>query len=173
MAIILITHDLGVVAAMADEVAVMYAGSIVELGPVAQIFDPPAHPYTRALLRSVPCLGKEELVPVEGQPPSLLNLPAHCAFFPRCPQAGTGASFNFGKYSNPRLDSLADKLKTTFNVQERNAIAKEDQQVVLNDAAFAFLVYPKSLLAVSNKVEGIESSPPEFYLLNPDVTVRP
>ncbi|MDK2888637.1 MAG: peptide/nickel transport system ATP-binding protein [Thermoanaerobacter sp.] len=88
MAIILITHDLGVVAAMADEVAVMYTGSIVERGPVAQIFDRPAHPYTRALLRSVPRLGREELVPVKGQPPSLLNLPAHCAFLPRCPQAG-------------------------------------------------------------------------------------
>ncbi|NPV28095.1 MAG: ABC transporter ATP-binding protein [Firmicutes bacterium] len=88
MAIILITHDLGVVAAMADEVAVMYAGSIVERGPVAEVFDRPAHPYTRALLRSVPRLDREELVPVEGQPPSLLNLPAHCAFLPRCPQAG-------------------------------------------------------------------------------------
>jgi len=88
MAIILITHDLGVVAAMADEVAVMYAGSIVEHGPVAQMFDRSAHPYTRALLRSVPRLSREELVPVEGQPPTLLNLPAHCAFLPRCPQAG-------------------------------------------------------------------------------------
>jgi len=88
MAIILITHDLGVVAAVADEVAVMYAGSIVECGAVAQIFDRPAHPYTRALLRSVPRLSKEELVPIEGQPPSLLNLPAHCPFLPRCPQPG-------------------------------------------------------------------------------------
>lgn len=88
MAIILITHDLGVVAALADEVAVMYAGSIVERGPVSQIFDRPAHPYTRALLRSVPRLGRVELVPVEGQPPSLLNPPVYCAFLPRCPQAG-------------------------------------------------------------------------------------
>ncbi|AEG13756.1 ABC-type transporter, periplasmic subunit [Desulfofundulus kuznetsovii DSM 6115] len=85
----------------------------------------------------------------------------------------TGAASNFGKYSNPRLDLLTDKLKTTFNVQERNTIAKEAQQIVLNDAAFAFLVYPKSLLAMSNKVEGIELSPSEFYMLNPDVTVRP
>ncbi|AIS52199.1 peptide ABC transporter ATP-binding protein y4tR [Thermoanaerobacter kivui] len=88
MAVVLITHDLGVVAAVADEVAVMYAGSIVERGPVAEVFDRPAHPYTRALLRSVPRLDRDELVPVEGQPPSLLNLPAHCPFLPRCPQAG-------------------------------------------------------------------------------------
>lgn len=87
MAVILITHDLGVIAAMADQVAVMYAGSIVECGPVAEIFDCPAHPYTRALHRSLPRLGGDELVPIEGQPPSLLNLPDNCAFLPRCPEA--------------------------------------------------------------------------------------
>jgi len=89
MAIVLITHDLGVVAAMADEVAVMYAGSIVEYGPAAEIFASPGHPYTRALLRSVPRLGgEEELAPIEGQPPTLLDLPGYCAYLPRCPQAG-------------------------------------------------------------------------------------
>ncbi|RDV80952.1 ABC transporter ATP-binding protein [Ammonifex thiophilus] len=87
MALLLITHDLGVVAAMADEVAVMYAGSIVECGPVTEVFERPAHPYTRALLRSVPRPG-EELVPIEGQPPSLLGLPDdRCPFLPRCPEA--------------------------------------------------------------------------------------
>ncbi|MBV1770173.1 MAG: ABC transporter ATP-binding protein, partial [Candidatus Desulforudis sp.] len=85
MAIVLITHDLGVVAAMADEVAVMYAGSIVEYGPTVEIFASPGHPYTRALLRSVPRLGgEEELAPIEGQPPTLLNPPGYCAFLPRC-----------------------------------------------------------------------------------------
>lgn len=89
MAVVLITHDLGVVAAMADEVAVMYAGSIVEYGSAAEIFASPGHPYTRALLRSVPRLGgEEELAPIEGQPPTLLNPAGHCAFLPRCPQAG-------------------------------------------------------------------------------------
>lgn len=88
-AIILITHDLGVIAAMADELAVMYAGSIVECGPVAEIFDNPGHPYTKALLDSVPRLGRQdELVPIEGQPPTLLNPPGYCAFLPRCTQAG-------------------------------------------------------------------------------------
>lgn len=88
-AVILITHDLGVIAAMADELAVMYAGSIVECGPVAEIFENPGHPYTKALLDSVPRLGRQdELVPIEGQPPTLLNPPRHCAFLPRCAQAG-------------------------------------------------------------------------------------
>ncbi|MEW5784205.1 MAG: ABC transporter ATP-binding protein [Bacillota bacterium] len=89
MAVILITHDMGVIAAMADSVAVMYAGSIVECAPVAELFDRPAHPYTRALLRSIPRFGQEALVPIEGQPPSLLNLPDECAFLPRCPEAVT------------------------------------------------------------------------------------
>ncbi|MDN5366049.1 MAG: peptide/nickel transport system ATP-binding protein [Thermacetogenium sp.] len=88
-AIILITHDLGVVAEMADEVAVMYAGSIVEYGGVIEVFESPGHPYTRALLRSVPRLDRkcETLEHIQGQPPSLLNLPDRCAFLPRCPVA--------------------------------------------------------------------------------------
>ncbi len=93
-AIILISHDLGVVAGMADEVAVMYAGSIVEYGPVEDIFDNPRHPYTRALLNSVPHLDKKGriLEPVRGQPPSLLNLPDQCAFLPRCSQVAEECS---------------------------------------------------------------------------------
>lgn len=88
-AIILITHDLGVVAELADRVAVMYAGSIVEMGSIIDIFERPGHPYTRALLKSVPRLSQngDILEPVKGQPPSLLNLPRGCAFLPRCPQA--------------------------------------------------------------------------------------
>jgi peptide/nickel transport system substrate-binding protein len=85
----------------------------------------------------------------------------------------TGANSNFGKYSNSRLDFLADQLKTTFDTRERNSIAREAQQVVLNDAAFAFLVYPKSYMAISNKVKGIVLSPSEYYMLNSDVTVAP
>jgi len=88
MSLLLITHDLGVIAALADEVAVMYAGSLVEYGPVREIFLSPAHPYTRALLRSLPRLSKEDLEPIKGQPPPLLNPPDGCLFLPRCPRAG-------------------------------------------------------------------------------------
>lgn len=86
-AILLITHDLGVVAELANRVAVMYAGSIVEMGSIIDIFENPGHPYTRALLRSVPRLSQNSyyLEPVKGQPPSMLNLPDYCAFLPRCP----------------------------------------------------------------------------------------
>jgi peptide/nickel transport system substrate-binding protein len=84
----------------------------------------------------------------------------------------TGASSNFGEYSNSELDALADRLQTTFDTQERNSIAKQAQQVILDDAAFAFLVYPKRNVVINNKVKGIEVFPSEYYLLNSDVTVR-
>jgi len=86
--IVFITHDLGVVAEMADDIAVMYAGRIVEFGPAETIFGEPQHPYTWGLLGSIPKLDAsrdETLVPVTGRPPSLINLPSGCAFHPRCP----------------------------------------------------------------------------------------
>ncbi|MEC9309024.1 MAG: ABC transporter ATP-binding protein [Chloroflexota bacterium] len=88
-AIIFITHDFGIVARMCDSVAVMYAGKIVEYAEVEQLFDNPAHPYTEALLKSVPDLDidVDTLPSIEGQPPSLDDLPEGCAFAPRCPAA--------------------------------------------------------------------------------------
>jgi oligopeptide/dipeptide ABC transporter ATP-binding protein len=89
LAMIFVTHNLGIVAKMCDRVAVMYAGRIVETGPVATMFRAPRHPYTRALLASVPRLGDSAdwLRAIEGQPPDLAALPGGCAFAPRCPQA--------------------------------------------------------------------------------------
>ncbi len=87
-AVIIITHDLGVVAEMTDEIAVMYAGRIVERASTAQLFSAPEHPYTWGLLRSIPRLDTprdEELVPIEGRPPSMINRPSGCSFHPRCP----------------------------------------------------------------------------------------
>ena len=87
-ALILITHDLGVVARYADRVAVMYGGRIVESGPAAALYADPRHPYTQGLLRSVPRLEGDaggRLESIEGQPPDLAALPAGCAFAPRCP----------------------------------------------------------------------------------------
>ncbi|ELK47790.1 ABC transporter ATP-binding protein [Halobacillus sp. ACCC02827] len=85
-AIVLITHDLGVVAELCDRVAVMYAGKIVEEGSVEDLFDRPKHPYTQGLLKSVPRPGvRERLQPIEGQPPNLHDLPEGCRFAERCP----------------------------------------------------------------------------------------
>jgi oligopeptide transport system ATP-binding protein len=86
--IILITHDLGVVANLCDSIRVMYAGKIVEEGKTRDIFYEPRHPYTWGLLNSIPKINieeKERLVPIDGQPPDLLKPPAGCAFAERCP----------------------------------------------------------------------------------------
>jgi oligopeptide/dipeptide ABC transporter ATP-binding protein len=87
LAIIFITHDFGVVARMCDRVAVMYAGRIVEQGPVRDLFNSPSHPYTQALINSVPKLEErvERLYSIEGQPPLLSDLPEGCRFADRCP----------------------------------------------------------------------------------------
>jgi peptide/nickel transport system ATP-binding protein len=90
MAIVIITHDLGVVAETADDVAVMYAGRIVETAPAELVFAHPEHPYTWGLLKSIPTLTgarEEELVPIPGTPPSLIRRPSGCHFHPRCPYA--------------------------------------------------------------------------------------
>ncbi len=95
-ALILITHDLGVVARYADRVAVMYAGRLVETARAPDLYSHPRHPYTQGLLRSLPRIGsqgsgkgedRERLVPIAGQPPDLSQLPEGCSFSPRCPQA--------------------------------------------------------------------------------------
>ncbi len=92
MAIIWITHDLGVIAEIADRVAVMYAGQIVEHAEVKELFANPQHPYTRALLETLPRMGEARaarLPSIDGQPPNLDHAPTHCEFAPRCKHAFT------------------------------------------------------------------------------------
>lgn len=106
MAIIWITHDLGVVAGMAERVIVMYSGFIVEEASVGDIYARPRHPYTLGLLRSIPRLDlgrQKRLVPIEGLPPDLLEPPTHCPFAPRC-------QFAFDKcwQENPPLESVGN-----------------------------------------------------------------
>jgi len=104
MAIIIITHDLGVVAEVADEIAVMYAGRIVERGRTQQIFRTPQHPYTWGLLRSIPRITdrrEEELVPIPGRPPSLIFRPSGCHFHPRCAFA-----FDEQRRTDPQLEPV-------------------------------------------------------------------
>jgi len=86
LALLLVTHDLGLVAETCDRVAVMYAGRIVETGSVERVFEDPAHPYTKALMMALPEIGakKKRLFQISGEPPNLLNLPPGCSFSPRC-----------------------------------------------------------------------------------------
>jgi peptide/nickel transport system ATP-binding protein len=103
MALILITHDLGIVAGTADRVAVMYAGRIMETADRHALFRYPSHPYTQGLLQALPNRsigGRQRLQPVPGQPPSLIGLPAGCAFAPRCPSA-------FGRCRQEEPDLIA------------------------------------------------------------------
>ncbi|HUB73938.1 MAG TPA: ABC transporter ATP-binding protein [Solirubrobacteraceae bacterium] len=107
MAIVIITHDLGVVAEMADDIAVMYAGRIVETASAKALFDGPEHPYTWGLLKSIPRLSgarEEQLVPIPGAPPSLIHRPSGCHFHPRCPYAQPDHA-----RIDPRLQPVADE----------------------------------------------------------------
>jgi peptide/nickel transport system ATP-binding protein len=90
MAIVIITHDMGVVASMADDISVMYAGRIIETASAELVFSGPEHPYTWGLLRSIPALDRpreQDLVPIPGTPPSLISPPSGCHFHPRCAYA--------------------------------------------------------------------------------------
>src|ERR1044072_3421941 len=112
MAIMLITHDLGVVAEMATEVAVMYLGRVIEQEPVEAIFNDPKHPYPRALLRSIPRIRsrtRERLTPIAGAVPHPYNRPSGCPFHPRCTEFMAG-----------RCDREAPVLKP---VGERHAVS--------------------------------------------------
>ena len=117
MSLILITHNLGVVARYAHRVNVMYAGRIVEKGPAAAIYDAPRHPYTIGLMASVPQLDqdlKRKLVPIEGQPPDLTNLPTGCAFYPRCPYATDRC-----RVETPELEQVGEDHETACWVDVR------------------------------------------------------
>jgi oligopeptide/dipeptide ABC transporter ATP-binding protein len=108
MAVLFITHDLGVVAQIADRVAVMYAGRIVEEAPVRDLFAAPRHPYTQGLLRSMPNAGRaarrRRIAPIPGSMPSLARLPMGCAFHPRCERAEPGRC----DAAVPALDAIDD-----------------------------------------------------------------
>jgi peptide/nickel transport system ATP-binding protein len=109
-AIIMITHDLGVVAQVADDVLVMYGGRQVEFGTVEQVMRRPQHPYTWGLLASVPSLHGDadaDLVPIKGNPPSLINLPSGCAFHPRCRYAGRNGDLSMTVV--PELRQVAER----------------------------------------------------------------
>jgi peptide/nickel transport system ATP-binding protein len=118
-AVVVITHDLGVVAEMADEIAVMYAGRIVEKANADTIFAGPEHPYTWGLLSSIPRLDTprgEELVPISGRPPSLINLPGGCSFHPRCP---------YVREAHKRVDPMLEEVPGDPNHQVACLLAPE------------------------------------------------
>ena len=116
LALIFITHDFGIVAKNCDRVAVMYAGRIVEIGSVRDIFNNPSHPYTEALLSSVPKMEEdvERLYSIEGQPPTLHDLPPGCPFAPRCPHVMERCREEYP----PRIQVGTDHFANCWNIGE-------------------------------------------------------
>jgi len=109
MALLFITHDFGIVARMCDRVAVMYAGRIVEQGPVRQVFRQPSHPYTQALIGSVPRMDTkvEQLTAIDGQPPPLDHLPVGCRFADRCAYTESRCTTHYPSMSTVGADHMA------------------------------------------------------------------
>ncbi|GAA2593455.1 ABC transporter ATP-binding protein [Winogradskya consettensis] len=126
-AVIMITHDLGVVAELADDVLVMYGGKVIERGPAADVFHEPQHPYTWGLLGSMPRLDRElreRLTPVKGSPPSLINLPSGCAFHPRCPYAGRNGDRSFTE--SPELRGGVHAVACHLPAEDRQKIYEQE-----------------------------------------------
>jgi peptide/nickel transport system ATP-binding protein len=126
-AVIMITHDLGVVAELADDVLVMYGGKIIEKGPALSVFQDPQHPYTWGLLGSMPRLDRdvrERLNPVKGSPPSLINLPSGCAFHPRCPYAGRNGDRSFTEI--PLLRGGTHSVACHMSQEDRTQIYQQE-----------------------------------------------
>jgi peptide/nickel transport system ATP-binding protein len=126
-AVIMITHDLGVVAELADDVLVMYGGKVVEKGPANDVFRNPQHPYTWGLLGSMPRMDRavrDRLSPVKGSPPSLINLPQGCAFHPRCPYAGRNGDRSFTEV--PELRGGVHQVACHLPAEERRTIFQRD-----------------------------------------------
>jgi peptide/nickel transport system ATP-binding protein len=147
-AIVMITHDLGVVAEVTDDIAVMYAGRIIEYANTDTIFAAPEHPYTWGLLRSIPRLDlprDEPLVPIPGRPPSLINTPSGCSFHPRCPYVREAH-----KRIDPQLapaESVGGRgrhvVACLLPPQTRRALWSELQQGATPDAAMERVEVPE------------------------------
>ncbi|WKX74454.1 ABC transporter ATP-binding protein [Streptomyces sp. XD-27] len=129
-AVIIITHDLGVVAELADDILVMYGGRCVERGPAEKVFYEPQHPYTWGLLGSMPRIDRdqtERLIPVKGSPPSLINIPGGCAFNPRCPYADVPKD-GITRTERPELREVGDRHFSACHMsqEERTRIWTEE-----------------------------------------------
>lgn len=117
-AVVLITHDLGVVARVADRVQAMYAGRVVERGAVMPLYDHPSHPYTQGLMRSLPTVGRDRLVPIPGSPPNMLTPPSGCAFRVRCAHAVEACAGDI-----PELRQVGDLMSACIRAEELKGAA--------------------------------------------------
>ena len=132
MAILLITRDLGVVAEMADEVAIMYAGKIIERAPIQSLYDEKAHPYTQGLFNSLPNMESlsQRLDTIKGQVPAATDFPSGCRFHPRCPNA-----MQVCTQSEPGVCSIADEHEVSCWLYDEKTMADAAQSTPLQETA--------------------------------------
>jgi peptide/nickel transport system ATP-binding protein len=136
-AVIIITHDLGVVAELADDILVMYAGRMAEYGTSDDIFDRPAHPYAWGLLGSMPRLDRartERLTPIPGTPPSLINVPSGCPFHPRCAYAANTNGRSVNEVPKLRAVGPGHEVACHLSTDEQRRIWSELLQAQLSPA---------------------------------------
>jgi peptide/nickel transport system ATP-binding protein len=177
-AVVVITHDLGVVAEMADEIAVMYAGRIVEHADTDTIFAAPEHPYTWGLLSSIPKLDAprdEELIPIAGRPPSLINLPGGCSFHPRCPYVKP-AHMKVDPPLEPVPDHPKHRVACLLDTQTRKRLWRELRDGTAPEAARQDVMHdappPEALAAAAD----VDAAPPvggTAEITPPDASVEP
>ena len=164
-AIILITHDLGLIAELADRVVVMYAGRVVELCDVHALFDEPRHPYTLGLMEQPGAARREQerLEPIPGQPPSMISPPPGCAFHPRCTLSQGRARCRTeilrcvtSATTSPPATSRKSSRRSEFPPRREEARERERQELVDGEAAEAD---PNEILRVENLVKWFRSRP--------------
>ncbi|AHG01809.1 peptide ABC transporter ATP-binding protein (plasmid) [Halostagnicola larsenii XH-48] len=137
MAVLFITHDLGVVAETCDRVAVMYAGEIVEEGPVEEVFTNPSHPYTYTLLESIPTEDRDRLTPIEGNVPDLIDLPDGCHFAPRCPWSQPECTDEEIPYLQHGSEDINHRSKCIHSEFDESVYADEREGInTKNDGSF-------------------------------------
>jgi peptide/nickel transport system ATP-binding protein len=155
MAMLMITHDLGVVAETCDRVAVMYAGEIVEEGPVDEIFHNPSHPYTYTLLESIPTEDKERLTPIEGNVPDLIDLPDGCHFAPRCPWAKPECTQGEIPYLQHGADDTDHTAKCVLDDFDTDEYGTEDGMTARTHDIGEPLVEARSLKKYFSRADGL------------------
>jgi peptide/nickel transport system ATP-binding protein len=156
MSVLLITHDLGVVAETCDRVAVMYAGEIVEEGPVDEIFHNPSHPYTYTLLESIPTEDKERLTPIEGNVPDLIDLPDGCHFASRCPWATEDCTMGEIPFLQHGGEDVDHRSKCIFQEFDTSEYRSEKAIAATRDREIgAPLMEARSLKTHFSRAEGL------------------
>jgi peptide/nickel transport system ATP-binding protein len=136
MSVLFITHDLGVIAETCDRVAVMYAGEIVEEGPVEDIFADPSHPYTYTLLESIPTENTERLTPIEGNVPDLVDMPGGCHFAPRCPWAEPDCREGEIRYRQHGPDEVDHRSKCILEEFDESLYGDDDDAMTAEPEIF-------------------------------------